>query len=165
MADCLYSYFNRKDAFENYSKSIGDELQLVGVSTCGGCAGNPDADKASVIVEHMVQHGMETLFLSSCLIRHEFFPPGLSEQPLEEVESAVRCFFSEDNPLSDVQAHDVACALCAGTLESECPNHLATQIVNKYSQKCKIVTGTHYEHFGGKPLEQADSVSKFPEEN
>lgn len=153
MADCLHSYFNKKDAFATHSRDINDELQLIGVSTCGGCGGNKDAEKASAIVDHMKQHGIETLFLSSCLIRHEFFPPGLGEQPLEQVESTVRCFFSEDNPLADAQAHDVACALCAGTLEGECPNHLATQIVNKYSEKLEIVTGTHYEHFGGKPPE------------
>jgi len=153
MADCLHSYFNKTDAFASHSQKVGDELQLIGVATCGGCSGNKDAQKASVIIDHMVQHGMETLFLSSCLIRHEFFPPDLNEKPLEEVESAVRCFFSTENPVADAQAHDVACALCAGTLEGECPNHLATQIVNQYADKLEIVTGTHYEHFGGHPPE------------
>ncbi len=149
MADCLHSYFSKTDAFASHAQKVGEELQLIGVSTCGGCAGNKEAEKASVIVDHMVQHGMETLFLSSCLIRHEFFPPDLGDKPLEQVESAVRCFFSTDNPVAEAQAHDVACALCAGTLEGECPNHLATQMVNKYGGKLEIVTGTHYEHFGG----------------
>lgn len=149
MADCLHSYFTQKDAFASHAKSMGEDLQLVAVSTCGGCAGNKEAEKASAIIDHMLQHGVESLFLSSCLIRHEFFPPDLGEQPLDEVESAVRCFFAEDNPLAGTQAHDVACALCAGTLEGECPNHLATQIVTQYTGKLEIVTGTHYEHFGG----------------
>ncbi|MHB1652017.1 MAG: CGGC domain-containing protein [Desulfitobacteriaceae bacterium] len=165
MADCLHSYFTEKDAFATHSRNIGENLQLVGVSTCGGCVGNKDAEKASTIIDHMVQHGVETLFLSSCLIRHEFFPPGLGEQPLDEVENSVRCFFSEDNPLADAQAHDVACALCAGTLEGECPNHLATQITRKFAGRLEIVTGTHYEHFGGQPPEEqrSQSMEREPE--
>lgn len=151
MADCLHSYFEKKDAFANHARDIADDLKLVGVSTCGGCAGNKEAEKASTIIDHMIQHGMKTLFLSSCLIRHEFFPPGLENQPLEQVESAVHCFFSEENENADVQSHDLACALCEGILEGECPNHLARQLIEKYQSKLNIVTGTHYEHFGGKP--------------
>ncbi|WP_206812098.1 CGGC domain-containing protein [Paradesulfitobacterium ferrireducens] len=147
MADCLYSYFHKTDAFANHAQTAGEDLQLVGVATCGGCAGNKEAEKAVTIIDHMVQHGIQTLFLSSCLIRHEFFPPGLENKPLPEVEGAVRCFFSESNPQADAQAHDVACALCAGTLEGACPNQLASKIVAKYKGKLEIVTGTHYEHF------------------
>lgn len=147
MADCLHSYFHKTDAFGTHAQAVRDDLQLIGVSTCGGCVANKNADNASVIIDHMVQHGMETLFLSSCLIRHEFFPPGLENRHLDEVEGAVRCFFSSDNPNAEAQAHDVACALCAGALESACPNKLASQIVEKYKKKLEIVTGTHYEHF------------------
>ena len=149
MADCLHSYFNKKDAFANYALASGEELKLVGVATCGGCSGNQNANKSAEIIEHMLQHDIETLFLSSCLIRHEFFPPGLENQPLEEVETAVRCFFSPENSHAENQAHDVACALCAGTMESACPNKLAVQIVERFAHKVEIVTGTHYEHFGG----------------
>lgn len=149
MADCLHSYFEKKDAFATHANDIKDDLQLIGVATCGGCAGNKQGEKASTIVDHMLQHGVETLFLSSCLIRHEFFPPDLENQPLENVEQAVRCFFSADNAHADTQAHDVACALCAGALEGACPNHLASQLVEKYGEKVEVVTGTHYEHFEG----------------
>lgn len=148
MFDCLQAYHNGSGTFGTFrSENGGEPLQLAGVATCGGCAGNRNGEKAKKMVDNMLAHGIEVVFLSSCIIREEFFPTELEEQSLEQVEKNIRtCLFHPSDPYADHQAHEVACAFCAGHLEAACPNKLPEIIKDYLKGKAKLVNGTHLEH-------------------
>lgn len=49
----------KKGAF----KGIDEEIELVGVNTCGGCSGEKAAGRAA----KMIKHGADTIALSTCI--------------------------------------------------------------------------------------------------
>jgi predicted metal-binding protein len=52
---------DKKCAFEG----VKDEIELIGVNTCGGCPGKKAVTRASV----MVKRGADTIVLASCITK------------------------------------------------------------------------------------------------
>ena len=52
---------NKKGAFEG----IEDEIELIGINTCGGCPGK----KAVTRAEEMVERGADAIVLASCITK------------------------------------------------------------------------------------------------
>ncbi len=58
-ASCIKSMKEKSGAFENFE----EEVELVGVMTCGGCPGK----KVSSKVRALINKGADTIALSSCI--------------------------------------------------------------------------------------------------
>lgn len=77
---CLLVMENRKQAFE----TVSEEIELVGVVTCGGCPGK----KAVTRAVEMIRRGADTIVLASCITRGT--PIGFPCPHAQEIEAAIR---------------------------------------------------------------------------
>jgi predicted metal-binding protein len=59
---CFNAIREKKAAFEKY----GDEIEIIGFDTCGGC-GLGKADKMLAKVESLKQRGAEVIHVSTCV--------------------------------------------------------------------------------------------------
>ncbi len=87
-ASCLKAMKEKTGAFEG----VEEEIELVGVMTCGGCPGK----KVSSKVRTLVNRGADTIVLSSCISRGypvgEAFPcPNAEEIKKAVVATAKKC--------------------------------------------------------------------------
>lgn len=60
---CLRAFNDRRLNFEKYDK----EAQLIGFFTCGGCSGK----RVGRLVEKLINYGLNTVHLSSCMLNDE----------------------------------------------------------------------------------------------
>lgn len=58
---CLSVIKNKKQAFEG----ISEQIEIVGITTCGGCPGK----KAIIRAKEMVTRGADTIVLASCITK------------------------------------------------------------------------------------------------
>ncbi len=61
---CFKVINTKKKAF----KDISDDIEIIGVSTCGGCPGKKAAKRAV----KMVKHGADTIALASCITKEGY---------------------------------------------------------------------------------------------
>ena len=59
---CLSAAGKRTAYFDEY-----DEVELVGLDTCGGCPGKGNTKKIADIGRNLKEHGAEVIHLSSCI--------------------------------------------------------------------------------------------------
>lgn len=79
---CLKAIKNKHGAFQG-----ADEVELVNISTCGGCPGK----KAVTRAENMVKCGCDTIVLSSCITKGSplAFPCPNAEQMIYAIRKRV----------------------------------------------------------------------------
>ncbi|NMB32617.1 MAG: CGGC domain-containing protein [Clostridium sp.] len=58
---CFKVVRERKLAFE----SVGEDIEIIGINTCGGCPGK----KAVIRANKMVERGADTIVLASCITK------------------------------------------------------------------------------------------------
>ncbi len=63
---CLKAFNERHSHFESY----GDDTEIIGIFTCGGCPGR----RVSRMVEKLVDHGLDVVHLSSCIMLEGDYP-------------------------------------------------------------------------------------------
>lgn len=80
---CLKAIKEKHGAF----KGIEEEVELLGICTCGGCPGK----KAVTRAESMVKTGCDTIVLSSCITRGSplAFPCPNAEQMIAAIKKRV----------------------------------------------------------------------------
>ncbi|ERJ12717.1 CGGC domain-containing protein [Haloplasma contractile] len=80
---CFKVIYNKKLAF----KDIEDDIEIVGVNTCGGCPGK----KAVFRAKEMVRRGADTIAFASCITKGSpiGFPCPHANTIKERVESKV----------------------------------------------------------------------------
>lgn len=71
---------HKKGAFEG----IDEEIEIIGVNTCGGCPGKKVVTRA----EEMVKRGADTIVFASCMSRGN--PIGFACPHFEQIIKAVR---------------------------------------------------------------------------
>ncbi|OPJ59715.1 CGGC domain-containing protein [Clostridium oryzae] len=77
--NCFKAMYKKKAAF----KDIEEEIELIGVTTCGGCPGKKAAARAA----KMIRKGANAIALSSCITRGN--PKGNICPYLEEMKQAI----------------------------------------------------------------------------
>ncbi len=70
---------NKRGAFAN----VQEEIELVGVNTCGGCPGK----KAITRAEEMVRRGADTIALASCITKGN--PIGFACPHADRIKDAI----------------------------------------------------------------------------
>ncbi|MFY9198460.1 MAG: CGGC domain-containing protein [Acutalibacteraceae bacterium] len=60
-AKCFKAINSKKMAF----KDINEDIQIIGVSTCGGCSGKSIVKRA----RKMIKNGADTIVLASCITK------------------------------------------------------------------------------------------------
>jgi len=140
MTDCMDSVHNYKGMAKQFSEQ---GLELVAVTTCGGCPGK----RAEKIADTMAQHGLDVLFLSTCLTREkmmkEFMEVDLKKVSVEEAKEMIKCVAPG---VDEKSAHEAACAFCTGKIPPVCPHQVwktVKEYINKNYPEIKVVEGTH----------------------
>lgn len=64
---CFKAFNQRKQSFKPY----GDEAEIIGYFTCGGCPGR----RVSRLVDSLKKHGLDVVHLSSCMKLQGNYPP------------------------------------------------------------------------------------------
>ncbi len=95
-ASCLKSMREKSGAFEG----IDEEIELVGVMTCGGCPGK----KVSSKVRALVNKGADTIVLSSCISKG--YPVGVAF-PCPNWENIVKAVKSVAKKCGEAKGIDV----------------------------------------------------------
>lgn len=88
---CLHVIKNRKLAFGE----VADEIELVGMVTCGGCPGKRAVTRAAMLV----QRGAEAIALASCISRGT--PIGFPCPHYEQMREAIAKKVGDDIPVFD----------------------------------------------------------------
>ncbi|HWQ18729.1 MAG TPA: CGGC domain-containing protein [Methanotrichaceae archaeon] len=78
---CFKSIREKSGQFKEYPDQ---DVEIIGVSDCGGCPGRDAARAAS----EMVRRGAEVIFLSTCMTKPVPTPPGC-EHP-DQIAQAIR---------------------------------------------------------------------------
>ena len=76
---CLKSMQEKKFAFEN----VPEDIEIVGVTTCGGCPGKKAVTRAA----EMVRRGADTIALASCISKGS--PIGFACPHRREMKAAI----------------------------------------------------------------------------
>jgi len=63
---CFRAFYERHCHFSSY----GDNTEIIGFFTCGGCPGR----RASRLVERLVDYGLDVVHLSSCMMMEGDYP-------------------------------------------------------------------------------------------
>ncbi len=63
---CFKAFNSRKVHFQDY----GEDVELIGFFTCGGCPGR----RVHRLVESLKKHGLDTVHLSSCMLMEGNYP-------------------------------------------------------------------------------------------
>jgi predicted metal-binding protein len=71
---------NKKGAFE----SIDEDIEVIGVNTCGGCPGK----KAVTRAQEMVKRGADTIVLASCITKGN--PIGFACPNAQKIKEAIK---------------------------------------------------------------------------
>lgn len=71
---------NKKGAFEG----IEEEIEIIGVNTCGGCPGK----KAVARAQEMVKRGADTIVLTSCITKGN--PIGFPCPNADKIKEAIK---------------------------------------------------------------------------
>lgn len=88
---CLKVMDTKKLAFEG----VGDEIEVIGVNTCGGCPGKKAVTRAA----EMVRRGADTIVLASCITRGN--PIGFACPHAEQMKKAISKKIGESIKLID----------------------------------------------------------------
>jgi len=64
---CFKAFNNRKQNFKTY----GEDAEIIGYFTCGGCPGR----RVSRLVDSLKKHGLDVVHLSSCMKLAGNYPP------------------------------------------------------------------------------------------
>ncbi|MBR0598722.1 CGGC domain-containing protein [Sinanaerobacter chloroacetimidivorans] len=88
---CLKVMSTKKLAFEG----IEEDIEVVGVNTCGGCPGK----KAATRAEEMVKRGADTIVLASCITKGT--PIGFACPHAEQMKAAIKRKVGEDITIID----------------------------------------------------------------
>lgn len=81
----------KKGAFEG----IEEDIELVGVTTCGGCPGK----KAATRAQEMVRRGADTIAIASCITRGN--PIGFACPHAEQMITAIKRRVGDDIRIID----------------------------------------------------------------
>ncbi len=82
---------NKKCAFEG----VEGEIEVIGVTTCGGCPGK----KAVTRAQEMVKRGADTIVLASCITRGN--PIGFKCPHAEQIKEAIEKKLGESIKIID----------------------------------------------------------------
>lgn len=63
---CFKAFNNRHGHFKDY----GDDCEIIGYFTCGGCSGR----RVSRLVDKLLDHGLDIVHLSSCMMLEGEYP-------------------------------------------------------------------------------------------
>ena len=82
---------NKKGAF----KDVEEEIEVIGVNTCGGCPGK----KAVMRVQEMVKRGADTIVLASCITKGN--PIGFACPNAQKMKEAIQVQLGDDIKIID----------------------------------------------------------------
>lgn len=88
---CFSSIRNKSGGLED----LGEDLDLVGLTTCGGCPGK----KAGFRAKTMVDRGADAIVLASCIKRGT--PIGFPCPHREELKKGIRTVLGDEIPIID----------------------------------------------------------------
>lgn len=88
---CLKVMHDKKLAFDG----IDEDIDLIGVSTCGGCPGKKAVSRAAMLV----QRGAEALALASCITKGS--PIGFPCPHKEQMRAAISAKVGQDIRIFD----------------------------------------------------------------
>lgn len=88
---CLKVMRNKKLAFEG----IDEDIEIVGINTCGGCPGKRAVTRANT----MVSRGADTIVLASCITKGN--PIGFPCPYANQIKSAITKKVGEDVKIID----------------------------------------------------------------
>lgn len=88
---CFKVMNNKKTAFE----SVSEDIEIIGVNTCGGCPGK----KAVTRAVEMVKRGADTIALASCISKGN--PIGFPCPHFKQMEAAIKAKVGEEVRLID----------------------------------------------------------------
>lgn len=64
---CFKAFNNRRQQFKDY----GDNVEMIGFFTCGGCSGR----RVSRLVDKLLKYDLDVVHLSSCMTLDDDYPP------------------------------------------------------------------------------------------
>ncbi|WP_105614544.1 CGGC domain-containing protein [Vallitalea okinawensis] len=88
---CFKAMKNKKCAFDG----VEEDIEVIGVTTCGGCPGK----KAVTRAEMMVKRGADTIVLASCITKGN--PIGIPCPNVEQMKTAIKNRIGNDIRIID----------------------------------------------------------------